>query len=140
MQKKRWLKFLNFDSEGNYLWNIKARPASTEIAANEILLYPNLSSTYIDVGYEIRDKRNATIEMYNAIGQQVYSSQLSHLDWCKAFIQRNVLSSVPASRADWWEWGEESNYWIMKIFMNGVWLVLKKVYRLLDKSWDKFTG
>jgi hypothetical protein len=42
-------------------------------------VYPNPSSTYIDVRYEIRDKRNATIEMYNAIGQQVYSSQISHL-------------------------------------------------------------
>jgi hypothetical protein len=42
-------------------------------------VYPNPSSTYIDVRYKIRDKRNATIEMYNAIGQQVYSSQLSHL-------------------------------------------------------------
>jgi len=42
-------------------------------------VYPNPSSTYIDVNYEIRDNRNATIEMYNAIGQQVYSSQLLHL-------------------------------------------------------------
>ena len=42
-------------------------------------VYPNPSSTYIDVRYEIRDKRNATIKMYNAIGQQVYSSQISHL-------------------------------------------------------------
>jgi hypothetical protein len=42
-------------------------------------VYPNPSSTYIDVNYEIRDNRNATIEMYNAIGQQVYSSQLLQL-------------------------------------------------------------
>ena len=42
-------------------------------------VYPNPSSTYIDVNYEFRDKRNSTIEMYNAIGQQVYSSQLSYL-------------------------------------------------------------
>jgi hypothetical protein len=27
----------------------------------------------------MKDKRNATIEMYNAIGHQVYSSQISHL-------------------------------------------------------------
>ena len=33
-------------------------------------VYHNLSSTYIDVNYEIRDKRNATIEMYNAIGHK----------------------------------------------------------------------
>jgi len=42
-------------------------------------VYPNPSSTYIVVRYEMRDKRNATIEMYNTVGQQVYSSQLSHL-------------------------------------------------------------
>ena len=50
-------------------------------------VYPNPSSTYIDVRYEIRDKRNTTIEMYNAIGQQVYSSQLSHLS---AYISIDV--------------------------------------------------
>jgi hypothetical protein len=44
-----------------------------------LVVYPNPSSTYIDVNYEFRDKRNSTIEMYNAIGQQVYSSQLLHL-------------------------------------------------------------
>ncbi|MBK7691223.1 MAG: T9SS type A sorting domain-containing protein [Bacteroidetes bacterium] len=40
-------------------------------------VYPNPCSTNIEVRYDIRDIRKATIEMYNAMGQQVYSSQLS---------------------------------------------------------------
>jgi hypothetical protein len=42
-------------------------------------VYPNPSSTYIDVNYEIRDKRNATIELFTALGQRVYTSPISHL-------------------------------------------------------------
>ncbi|MBK8330074.1 MAG: T9SS type A sorting domain-containing protein [Bacteroidetes bacterium] len=42
-------------------------------------VYPNPSSTYIDVRYEIRDNRNATIELFTALGQRVYTSPISHL-------------------------------------------------------------
>ncbi|MBK8330165.1 MAG: T9SS type A sorting domain-containing protein [Bacteroidetes bacterium] len=65
------------------LGSIEIRDESLET----LEVYPNPSSTYIVVRYEMRDKRNATIEMYNAIGQQVYSSQLSHLS---AYISIDV--------------------------------------------------
>jgi hypothetical protein len=50
-----------------------------EVGSEQVVVWPNPSSTRIDVRYEIRDKRKASLEIYNTIGQRVYSSQISHL-------------------------------------------------------------
>jgi hypothetical protein len=56
-----------------------------EVSDEMLVVYPNPASSKLEVRYEIRDvsaledRRNASIEMYNAIGQRVYSSPISHL-------------------------------------------------------------
>ena len=76
-RQKEWLlKFLNFDSEGNYLWNIKARPASTEIAANEILLYPNPSESQLNIRYNFdKDSKLQIVDMLGIIVKEVFLSK-----------------------------------------------------------------
>jgi hypothetical protein len=46
---------------------------------DELVVYPNPASSKLEVRYEILDKRNASIEMYNTIGLRVYSSTISNL-------------------------------------------------------------
>ena len=60
-------------------------PDSYREGVDELVVYPNPASSKLEVRYEIRDvsasedKRNANIEMYNTIGQRVYSSSISNL-------------------------------------------------------------
>jgi hypothetical protein len=60
-------------------------PSPPKEGANALEVYPNPASSKLEVRYEIRDvsasedKRNANIEMYNTIGQRVYSSTISNL-------------------------------------------------------------
>ena len=66
---------------------------------------------------------------------------------CKAFIKGNVLFSVPACRADYWEWGEEDNYWIVTMLcmpMN-CWMIIytlkliQGMMSILNRQHQKFT-
>jgi hypothetical protein len=54
-------------------------PDSYREGVDELVVYPNPTSSKLEVRYEIRNKRNANIEMYNTIGQRVYSSTISNL-------------------------------------------------------------
>jgi hypothetical protein len=54
-------------------------PDSYREGVDELVVYPNPASSKLEVRYEIRNKRNANIEMYNTIGQRVYSSTISNL-------------------------------------------------------------
>jgi hypothetical protein len=60
-------------------------PSPPKEEVGELVVYPNPATSKLVVRYEIRDvsaledKRNASIEMYNAIGQRVYSSPIYHL-------------------------------------------------------------
>jgi hypothetical protein len=56
-----------------------------EVSDEMLVVYPNPASSKLEVRYEIRDvsasedKRNAKIELYNTLGQLMYSSPISHL-------------------------------------------------------------
>jgi hypothetical protein len=65
-----------FDSENNYLRNIKARPATTEIASNEILLYPNPSESQLNIRYNFdKDSKLQIVDMLGIIVKEVFLSK-----------------------------------------------------------------
>ncbi len=65
-----------------------------DVRYETLVVYPNPSSTRIDVRYEIRDKRNASIELYNTLGQRMYSSHISSATADKSPISIDV-SNIP---------------------------------------------
>ncbi len=67
----------NLGASGQVCWPLGSEQYA--VGNEQLEVYPNPSSTRIDVRYEIRDKRNARIEIYNTIGQRMYSSPISHL-------------------------------------------------------------
>lgn len=60
-------------------------PSPPKEVVGELVVYPNPASSKLVVRYEIldvsalEDKRNAKIELYNTLGQLMYSSPISHL-------------------------------------------------------------
>ncbi|MBK6331647.1 MAG: T9SS type A sorting domain-containing protein [Bacteroidetes bacterium] len=72
LAKQNWL----FDSENNFLRNVKALPASTEIAANEILLYPNPSESQLNIRYNFdKDSKLQIVDMLGIIVKEVFLSK-----------------------------------------------------------------
>jgi hypothetical protein len=65
----------NLGASAQVCWPLSSQQLA--VGSEQLVLYPNPSRTRIDVRYERRDKRNASLEIYNTIGQRVYSSHIS---------------------------------------------------------------